>query len=46
MAKDETTFVELLLGRTMEDIKGGLWGMEISGQELKIESLLLKVWLC
>jgi hypothetical protein len=26
MAKDETTFVELLLGRTKEDIKEGRYG--------------------
>jgi hypothetical protein len=26
MAKDEATFVELLLGRTMEDIKEGGYG--------------------
>jgi hypothetical protein len=47
MVEDEVALVELRLGRTREEHKrGALWGMQGSGQDLKIENLFLRVLLC
>ncbi len=44
MAKDEVAFVEHTGKDKGRYKRGALWGMEISGQVLKIESLFLRVW--
>ncbi len=45
--EDEAALVALWLGRTREEYKrGALWGMQGSGQVLKIENSFLRVLFC
>jgi len=47
MVEDEVALVELRLGRMREEYKSGaLWGMQGSGQVLKIENSFLRVLFC